>query len=29
MMELKIIPIRNEKDEISHYLAIQKDFSNQ
>jgi PAS domain S-box-containing protein len=27
MMEWKIVPIRNEKDEITHYLAIQKDIS--
>ncbi len=25
MMEWKIAPIRNEKDEITHYLAIQRD----
>jgi hypothetical protein len=29
MMEWKIIPIRNEKDEIAHYLAIQRDVSDQ
>ena len=27
MMEWKIAPIRNENDEISHYLAIQRDVS--
>ena len=27
MMEWKIVPIRNEKDEITHYLAIQRDIS--
>jgi len=27
MMEWKIAPIRNAEDEISHYLAIQKDVS--
>jgi PAS domain S-box-containing protein len=27
MMEWKIVPIRKEKDEITHYLAIQRDFS--
>ena len=27
MMEWKIIPIRNDKDEITHYLAIQRDVS--
>ena len=27
MMEWKIVPIRNEKDEISHYIAIQRDVS--
>lgn len=27
MMEWKIAPIRNEKDEITHYLAIQRDVS--
>jgi PAS domain S-box-containing protein len=27
MMEWKIIPIRNEKEEITHYLAIQRDVS--
>lgn len=27
MMEWKIIPIRNEKDKITHYLAIQRDVS--
>ena len=27
MMEWKIVPIRNRYDEISHYLAIQKDAS--
>ena len=25
MMEWKIAPIRNEKDEVTHYLAIQRD----
>ena len=25
MMEWKIVPIRNDQDEISHYLAIQRD----
>ena len=29
MMEWKIAPIRNEKDEITHYLAIQRDVSHQ
>ena len=29
MMEWKIVPIRNEKDEITHYLAIQRDVSDQ
>jgi PAS domain S-box-containing protein len=28
MMEWKIAPISNEKDEITHYLAIQRDVSN-
>jgi PAS domain S-box-containing protein len=28
MMEWKIAPIRNEKDEITHFLAIQRDVSN-
>jgi len=27
MMEWKIAPIQNEKDEITHYLAIQRDVS--
>ena len=27
MMDWKIAPIRNEKDEITHYLAIQRDVS--
>jgi len=27
MMEWKIAPIRNEKDEIIHYLAIQREVS--
>ena len=27
MMEWKIVPIRNEKDEVTHYLAIQRDVS--
>jgi len=27
MMEWKIVPIRNEKDEINHYLAIQRNVS--
>ncbi|UCE54819.1 MAG: PAS domain-containing protein [Desulfobacterales bacterium] len=27
MMEWKIAPIRNENDEITHYLAIQRDVS--
>ena len=27
MMEWKIAPIRNEKDEITHFLAIQRDVS--
>ena len=27
MMEWKIVPIRNKYDDISHYLAIQKDVS--
>ena len=27
MMEWKIAPIRNEKDEITHYLAIQRNVS--
>ena len=27
MMEWKIAPIRNKKDEITHYLAIQRDVS--
>mgnify|MGYP000390945643 CR=1 FL=1 len=27
MMEWKIAPIRNEKDEITHYLAIQREVS--
>ena len=27
MMEWKIVPIRDEKDEVSHYLAIQRDVS--
>jgi hypothetical protein len=26
-MEWKIAPIRNEKDEITHYLAIQREVS--
>jgi hypothetical protein len=29
MMEWKIVPIRSEKDEITHYLAIQRDVSDQ
>ena len=29
MMEWKITPIRNEKDKITHYLAIQRDVSKQ
>ena len=29
MMEWKIVPIRNEKDEITHYLAIQRDVNDQ
>jgi PAS domain S-box-containing protein len=29
MMEWKIIPMRNEKDGITHYLAIQRDASDQ
>ena len=29
MMEWKIAPIRNDKDEITHYLAIQRDVSHQ
>jgi len=29
IMEWKIAPIRNEKDDITHYLAIQRDVSNQ
>jgi len=29
MMEWKIAPIRNAEDEISHYLAIQKDVSHE
>ena len=28
MMEWKIAPIHNEKEEITHYLAIQRDVSN-
>jgi PAS domain S-box-containing protein len=28
MMEWKIAPIRNEKDEVTHYLAIQRDVGN-
>ena len=27
MMEWKIAPIKNEKDEVTHYLAIQRDVS--
>ena len=27
MMEWKIVPIRNEKDEITHFIAIQRDVS--
>jgi PAS domain S-box-containing protein len=27
MMEWKIAPIRNEKDDITHYLAIQREAS--
>jgi PAS domain S-box-containing protein len=27
MMEWKIVPIRNEKDEITHHIAIQRDVS--
>ena len=27
MMEWKVIPIHNEKDDITHYLAIQRDVS--
>lgn len=27
MMEWKIVPIRNQEDEITHYLAIQRDVS--
>jgi PAS domain S-box-containing protein len=27
MMEWKIAPIRNQNDEITHYLAIQRDVS--
>ena len=27
MMEWEIVPIRKEKDEITHYLAIQRDVS--
>ena len=27
MMEWKIVPIRNEKDEVTHYLAIQRHVS--
>jgi PAS domain S-box-containing protein len=27
LMEWKIAPIRNEKDEVTHYLAIQRDVS--
>ena len=27
MMEWKIVPIHNEKDEITHYIAIQRDVS--
>jgi PAS domain S-box-containing protein len=27
MMEWKIVPIRNEKDEVTHYLAIQREVS--
>ena len=27
MMEWKIVPIRDEKDEITHYLALQRDVS--
>ena len=27
MMEWKIVPIRNDNDEITHYLAIQRDVS--
>ncbi|MBW2410652.1 MAG: PAS domain-containing protein [Deltaproteobacteria bacterium] len=27
MMEWKIAPIRNEKDEVTHYLAIQRNVS--
>ena len=29
MMEWKIVPIRNERDEITHYLTIQRDVSDQ
>lgn len=28
IMEWKIVPIRNENDETSHYLAIQRDVTN-
>jgi len=28
LMEWKIVPIKNENDEISHYLAIQRDVTN-
>jgi hypothetical protein len=27
MMEWKIVPIRNEKEEVTHYIAIQRDVS--
>ena len=29
MMEWKIVPIRNDKDQITHYLAIQRDVTHQ
>ncbi|MGD8797562.1 MAG: PAS domain-containing protein [Desulfobacterales bacterium] len=29
MVEWKIVPIRNDKDQITHYLAIQRDVSDQ
>ncbi len=29
MMEWKIVPIRDDKDQITHYLAIQRDVTDQ
>jgi PAS domain S-box-containing protein len=28
MMEWKIVPIRNDKDQVTHHLAIQRDVTN-